>query len=134
MAQQYLNDGEEEEVRSTPANEPERRGTPHEDVSADETSSRADEQVTTDAAPRRPRRSKSGDTSETQASAAQDDTAPSSEEDDLRKLESLGFTRDEATRLIDVAVRATNSMEHRRLQFAKWLVEQGVLDEFSSRD
>ena len=64
-----------------------------------------------------------------------------SDDDDLRKLMALGFTHDEATRLIDVSVRITNSNEARdaeatrkRLQFAKWLVEQGVLDEFSLRD
>jgi hypothetical protein len=134
MAQQYLNDGEEEKVRSQPVHEPEHTETPQEDVSTEAASSRTDEPTVTKAASRRQRRDKNGDEAERRATGAQEDSASSSEEDDLRKLEELGFTRDEATRLIDVADRSTNSPEHKRLQFAKWLVEQGVLDEFSLRD
>jgi LPS O-antigen subunit length determinant protein (WzzB/FepE family) len=59
----------------------------------------------------------------------------------MHALEELGFTQDEATRLLNVAVRLTHSDEARvaeatrkRLQFAKWLVEQGLLDEFSLHD
>jgi hypothetical protein len=44
-------------------------------------------------------------------------------------------------RLIEVAVRITNSDEARdaeatrkRLQFTKWLIDQGKLDEFSLSD
>ena len=153
MSQQYLNDGDEKETRSRPTEEPERREAPHEDVAPEEASSRTDEPVeaeavepmTTNTAPRRQRRNKNGDASEAQAAdqtdADPEESASMSDDDDLRKLMALGFTHDEATRLIDVSVRITNSNEARdaeatrkRLQFAKWLVEQGVLDEFSLRD
>lgn len=141
MSQQYLNDGEEEKVRSQPASEPERHESPHEDVADEETSSRVDETVTMHATPRRPRRSKNGDAVETHAEAEEADAGGSSEETDLHALEALGFTEDEAVRLIEVAVRITNSDEVRdaeatrkRLQFTKWLIDQGKLDEFSLSD
>lgn len=151
MSQQYLNDGEEEKVRSQPASEPERHESPHEDVADEETSSRVDETVTMHAAPRRPRRSKNGDAVESHAEAEEADAGGSSaeeanaggssEETDLHALEALGFTEDEAVRLIEVAVRITNSDEVRdaeatrkRLQFTKWLIDQGKLDEFSLSD
>lgn len=159
MSQQYLNDGDEKETRPRPAEEPEHREAPHEDVAPEEASSRADESVeavepmTTNPAPRRQRRNKNGEASEPlsepqgeaqaadRADADMEESAAMSDDDDLRKLMALGFTHDEATRLIDVSVRITNSNEARdaeatrkRLQFAKWLVEQGVLDEFSLRD
>lgn len=141
MAHQYLNNGEEEEAPIRPANEPERRDDQHEDVPTEEASNRADEPVATNAAPRRQRRNKNGDARETQAEAEEQVSASSAEDDDIRALEELGFTRDEATRLIDVADRLTHSDEARvaeatrkRLQFAKWLVEQGLLDEFSLHD
>lgn len=141
MSQQYLNDGEEEKVRSQPASEPERHESPHEDVADEETSNRVDETVTMHAAPRRPRRSKNGDAVETHAEAEEGEADGSSEETDLHVLEALGFTEDEAVRLIEVAVRITNSDEVRdaeatrkRLQFTKWLIDQGKLDEFSLSD
>lgn len=138
MSQQYLNDGDEEKVRSQPASEPERHESPHEDVADEETSSRVDETVTMHAAPRRPRRSKNGDVVESHDEAERADAGELSEETDLHVLEALGFTEDEALRLIEVAVRITNSDEARdaeatrkRLQFTKWLIDQGKLDEFS---
>jgi hypothetical protein len=141
MSQQYLNDGEEEKVRSQPASEPERHESPHEDVADEETSSRVDEPVTMHAAPRRQRRSKNGDAVESHTEAEEANTSSSSEETDLHALEALGFTEDEAVRLIEVAVRITNSDEARdaeatrkRLQFTKWLIDQGKLDEFSLSD
>lgn len=156
MAHQFLNDGEEKEVRSTSANEPERHEDSREDVAADETSARANESTeqleegTTSASPRRQRRGKServqAEASETDA-ADRVDAAEAAEatirspEDDLLELAELGFTADEATRLMEVAERRTHSDEVRdaeamlnRLQFTKWLIERGVLDEFSLRD
>src|SRR6185437_10727143 len=70
MAHQYLNDGEEEEARARPANEPERHDAPHEDVPVEETSSAVDEIKTTPVTPRRSRRAKSGDTAEAAGSSA----------------------------------------------------------------
>lgn len=135
MAHQYLNDGEEEEAHARPANEPERHEGSHEDVSAEEASSGVDEPVSTHAA-KRPRRDKSEseDMPELQADAepedAVDDAEP--EEDDLRKLEAQGFTEDEVNRLVELSERI-NARTLKRLQFTKWLVEQGLLDEFSVR-
>lgn len=85
--------------------------------------------------PRRPRRAKNADTPDAQRSSAgaddEDITGPS-REDDLRDLEAQGFTRDEANRLIDLSVRI-NEVTLKRLQFTKWLVQRGLLDEFSLR-
>jgi hypothetical protein len=136
MAHQYLNDGEEEEARARPANEPERHEGSHEDVSAEEASSGVDEPVSAHAASKRPRRNKSEseDTPELQAEAepedAVDDAEP--EEDDLRTLEAQGFTEDEVNRMVELSERF-NARTLKRLQFTKWLVDQGLLDEFSVR-
>lgn len=51
------------------------------------------------------------------------------------ELESQGFSEDEALRLFDISKRLENSSEARearRLRFTRWLVEQGILDEFSA--
>lgn len=51
------------------------------------------------------------------------------------ELESQGFSEDEALRLIDISKRmesSTEAREARRLRFTRWLVEQGILDEFSA--
>jgi hypothetical protein len=53
-------------------------------------------------------------------------------EDDLRKLEAQGFTEDEINRLVELSERL-NASTLKRLQFTKWLVDQGLLDEFSVR-
>ncbi len=136
MAHQYLNDGEEEEARARPANEPERHEGSHEDVSAEEASGGVDEPVSTHAASKRQRRNKSEseDTPELQADAEPEDTVEHSEpeEDDLRKLETQGFTEDEVSRLVELSERI-NARTLKRLQFTKWLVDQGLLDEFSVR-
>lgn len=54
-------------------------------------------------------------------------------------LESQGFTADEAVRLIHVSDRLAHSREAReseatlrRLRFTRWLIEHGVLNEFSA--
>ncbi|MFI5273468.1 MAG: hypothetical protein ACHQ4H_10600 [Ktedonobacterales bacterium] len=59
--------------------------------------------------------------------------------DEVTDLESQGFTEDEAVRLISVSERLAHSGEAReseetmrRLHFTRWLVEHGVLDEFSA--
>jgi hypothetical protein len=130
-----LNDGEEEEARARPANEPERQEGSHEDVSAEETSGGVDEPVSAHAS-KRPRRDKSesGDTPQLQAGAEQEDAVDEAEpeEDDLRKLEAQGFTEDEVNRLVELSERI-NARTLKRLQFTKWLVDQGLLDEFSVR-
>ncbi|HEU0028865.1 MAG TPA: hypothetical protein VFQ25_17300 [Ktedonobacterales bacterium] len=51
------------------------------------------------------------------------------------ELESQGFSEVEALRLIDISKRLESSAEARearRLRFTRWLVEQGILDEFSA--
>ena len=51
------------------------------------------------------------------------------------ELESQGFSETEALRLIDISKRqerSTEAREARRLRFTRWLVEQGILDEFSA--
>ncbi|HEY7339556.1 MAG TPA: hypothetical protein VH591_01635 [Ktedonobacterales bacterium] len=139
MAHQYLNDGEEEEARARPANEPERHEGSHEDASAEETSGGVDEPVNihnSHAAPKRQRRSKSesDDTPELQADAEPEDAVEDlePEDDDLRTLEAQGFTTDEVNRLVELSERI-NATTLKRLQFTKWLVDQGLLDEFSVR-
>lgn len=57
----------------------------------------------------------------------------------VHELEAQGFTPDEALRLIHVSDRMAVSGEAReaeatlrRLRFTRWLIERGVLDEFSA--
>lgn len=59
--------------------------------------------------------------------------------DEVEALEAQGFTEDEAVRLISVSERVAHSGEAReaeellrRLHFTRWLVEHGMLDEFSA--
>lgn len=134
MAHQYLNDGEEEEARARPANEPERHEGSPEDVSAEEASGGVDEPVSTHAASKRQRRNKSEDTPEFQADAEPEDAVDGldPEHDDLRTLAAQGFTEDEVNRLVELSERI-NATTLKRLQFTKWLVDQGLLDEFSVR-
>ena len=135
MAHQYLNDGEEEEARAQPTHEPERRNASHEDASVEEASSRTEDIATAPVTPRRPRRAKNADAPEARRSSAgadDEDIPGPSREDDLRDLEAQGFARDEANRLIDLSVRI-NEVTLKRLQFTKWLVQRGLLDEFSLR-
>jgi hypothetical protein len=54
-------------------------------------------------------------------------------------LESQGFTPDEVRRLVLISDRAAHSAESRaaeaelrRLRFTRWLIEHGVLDEWSA--
>jgi hypothetical protein len=143
MAHQYLNDGEEEEARARSADEPERHEGSHEDVSNEETSGGVDEPVTTHAASNRRHRDKIDELPELKADAEPDSLGddvddvddvddPEPEDNDLRKLETQGFTEDEVHRLVDLSVRI-NEATLKRLQFTKWLVDQGLLDEFSVR-
>jgi hypothetical protein len=64
-----------------------------------------------------------------------DEAAAPSQED----LESQGFTPDEVQRLVVISDRAARSSEARaaeaqmrRLRFTRWLIEHGVLDEWSA--
>lgn len=57
----------------------------------------------------------------------------------VAELEAQGFTPDEAIRLVHVSGRVATSREAqeaeatlRRLRFTRWLVERGMLDEFSA--
>ena len=52
------------------------------------------------------------------------------EREELHLLETQGFTPDEAARLI--RVEDPNEAVMRRLRFQRWLVEHGLLDEFSA--
>ncbi|HEX8996793.1 MAG TPA: hypothetical protein VF812_12255 [Ktedonobacterales bacterium] len=60
-------------------------------------------------------------------------------EADAIELEAQGFSADEAQRLIAISRRLETSAEARaaqaelkRLRFTQWLIEHGVLDEFSA--
>jgi hypothetical protein len=55
------------------------------------------------------------------------------------ELRAQGFTEDEAARIIDLSTRLSSSREAReaeaalrRLRFTRWLIQHGVLDEFSA--
>ena len=61
------------------------------------------------------------------------------EESELDELTAQGFTPDEAQRLLFISDRLATSREAReaeatlrRLRFTRWLIEHGVLDEFSA--
>lgn len=78
------------------------------------------------------------ETAETPASA-QEQLALSALEADAIELESQGFSPDEAQRLIDISKRLETSAEARasqaelkRLRFTQWLIEHGILNEFSA--
>lgn len=69
------------------------------------------------------------------------ESAPVDESEDsaMHALEAQGFTEDEAIRLIHVSDRMKTSREAReseavlrRLRFTRWLIQQGMLDEFSA--
>ena len=69
---------------------------------------------------------------------AQEPLSVSPLEADAMELEAQGFSSDEAQRLIDVSKRLESSAEARasqaelkRLRFTQWLIEHGILDEFS---
>ena len=75
---------------------------------------------------------------ETPASA-QEQLALSALEADAIELQGQGFSPDEAQRLIDISKRLETSAEARasqaelkRLRFTQWLIEHGILDEFSA--
>jgi hypothetical protein len=58
--------------------------------------------------------------------------------EEVSDLEAQGFTEDEALQLISVSERVAHSGEAqeaeaalRRLRFTRWLIEHGVLDEFT---
>ncbi len=60
-------------------------------------------------------------------------------ESELRELAAQGFTPDEAQRLLHISDRLSTSHEAReaeatlrRLRFTRWLIEHGMLDEFSA--
>jgi hypothetical protein len=76
---------------------------------------------------------------ENAATRAQEQLAVSALEADAMELEAQGFSSDEAQRLIDMSKRLETSAEARasqaelkRLRFAQWLIERGILNEFSA--
>ncbi|HLJ81818.1 MAG TPA: hypothetical protein VKT52_10055 [Ktedonobacterales bacterium] len=79
---------------------------------------------------------------EAQPPERRDESEESGESDEtvvVAELEAQGFTADEAIRLVHVSDRVATSREAReaeatlrRLRFTRWLVERGVLDEFSA--
>jgi hypothetical protein len=88
---------------------------------------------------RAPRASRKAAAAKTSASETADISALSAIEADRIELEAQGFSPDEAQRLIDISKRLETSAEARasqaelkRLRFAQWLIEHGILDEFSA--
>lgn len=89
-------------------------------------------------AQRSARKTTSTRTSEPESTDVSDVSALSALEADRVELEAQGFSTEEAKRLIDISKRLETSAEARasqaelkRLRFAQWLVEHGILDEFS---
>ncbi len=90
-------------------------------------------------APRpRARRTSRKPASTTEPARAQEPLSVSPLEADAMELEAQGFSADEAQRLIDMSKRLESSAEARasqaelkRLRFTQWLIERGILDEFS---
>lgn len=85
------------------------------------------------------RTARNGQQSGGSTSKLTDDTGELSALRDLDELQSQGFTADEAIRLIHVSDRLANGREAResqttlrRLRFTRWLIEHGVLDEFTA--
>ncbi|MGZ3636652.1 MAG: hypothetical protein ACXVCX_02315 [Ktedonobacterales bacterium] len=73
------------------------------------------------------------------ATVSTDDTEELAAIRTLDELKAQGFTADEAVRLIHVSDRLANGREAResqttlrRLRFTRWLIEHGVLDEFTA--
>jgi hypothetical protein len=73
------------------------------------------------------------------ATASTDDAEELAAIRTLDELKAQGFTADEAIRLIHVSDRLANGREAResqttlrRLRFTRWLIEHGVLDEFTA--
>ncbi len=91
------------------------------------------------ARPRRARKASDAQapSAETATVVAQEAANLSAIEADRIELEAQGFSADEAQRLIDISKRLESSAEAResqaelkRLRFAQWLIERGILDEF----
>jgi hypothetical protein len=73
--------------------------------------------------------------SEAEVAAERAATEAAERANTVTELESQGFSFDEARRLIDISKRlehSTEAQETRRLRFTRWLVEQGILNEFSA--
>lgn len=89
--------------------------------------------------PRAQRTTRKASAARTNAPDATDISALPAIEADRIELEAQGFSADEAQRLIDISKRLETSAEARasqaelkRLRFAQWLIEHGILDEFSA--
>lgn len=102
-------------------------------------SSESDTTPVAEATPRpRARRASRKSASTTEPARAQEPLSVSPLEADAMELEAQGFSADEAQRLIDMSKRLESSAEARasqaelkRLRFTQWLIERGILDEFS---
>jgi hypothetical protein len=91
-----------------------------------------------------PREGQAGDISDEAVEASTDMTAAGEADEptvlpSLDDLESQGFTPEQVRRLVVVSDRAAESSETqeaeaemRRLRFTRWLIEHGVLDEWSA--
>lgn len=85
------------------------------------------------------RASRSGQHHANATEEVDDDSEELSSVRDLNELTAQGFTADEAIRLIHVSDRLANGHEAResqttlrRLRFTRWLIEHGMLDEFTA--
>ncbi len=89
---------------------------------------------------RRPRRSPANAAASAPAEGEETPVASTPEpEGELQALTAQGFTREEAQRLVHISDRLATSHEAReaeaairRLRFTRWLVEHGMLNEFSA--
>lgn len=112
----------------------------HERATQNDVNVEASSERDADAAPRpRARRTprKSELKAEASAAPAQESLTLSPMEADAIELEAQGFSPEEAFRLIEMSKRLETSAEARasqadlkRLRFAQWLIERGILDEF----
>jgi hypothetical protein len=113
---------------------------------SDESSLSGDPREITEHAPRAPRpirprkrKARSAQPASTSEGTGEKHENPEEGDSELHQLEAQGFTPDEAARLIYISDRLANSREAqeaeavmRRLRFHRWLVERGLLDEFSA--
>ncbi|HEX8730737.1 MAG TPA: hypothetical protein VF725_01645 [Ktedonobacterales bacterium] len=111
----------------------------HERATQNDVNVEASSERDADVAPRaRARRAPRKSAPETAtAASSQEPLALSPVEADEMELEAQGFTSEEALRLIEMSKRLETSAEARasqaelkRLRFAQWLIERGILDEF----
>ncbi len=133
----YSVHGNGEEIRNVQTSRPRTRRTSSRNTRSkrDTTAAKADSGIIQFSERTQPNGQRSDDTS----GKLPDDTDELSALRDLDDLKARGFTADEAIRLIHVSDRLANGREAResqttlrRLRFTRWLIEHGVLDEFTA--